>query len=128
MKAKTNTTTTYTHPTTVCILIGYYNVNANYCEEVWENVNLNDLPNDIVQDIDLNHDISLQIIPGDEIRVFVKDMDTLKAYLEINNKPDNMKSMFDNYAEYSQLSGYRICGTQDLENLKGLSALLTTTD
>ena len=128
MKARTTTTTTCTPPSTVCILIGYYKEKANYCEEVWENVNLNDLPNDITKDIDLNHDISLQIIPGDEIRVFVKDMDTLKAYLEINNKPDNMKSMFDYYAEYSQLSGYCICGTQDLENLKGLSALLTTTD
>ena len=127
MKTRINQTH-HSKYTTVCILIGYYKEKANYCEEVWENVNLNDLPNDITKDIDLNHDISLQIIPGDEIRVFVKDMDTLKAYLEINNKPDNMKSMFDYYAEYSQLSGYCICGTQDLENLKGLSALLTTTD
>jgi hypothetical protein len=116
MQARTNTI--YNKPSTVCILVGYYGEKANYCEEVFEDINLNDLPSDITSNIDLNHDVSLQIVPGDEIRVFAKNMDTIKSSLEIINEPDGMKFLLDWFSESSQHSDYCICGTQDLEKFK----------
>lgn len=117
MKAKINPTHCSKY-TTVCAVVGHYDENGNYCEKEFENIKLKDLHKDIAKNIYLNHDVTMHVAPGIEIRVFAKDMNKIETYLEIENDTDCLKSMLDCWSKYNQLSSDYIYTTIDLEELK----------
>ena len=77
----------------------------------------------IAKNIYLNHDVTMHVAPGIEIRVFAKDMNKIETYLEIENDPDCLKSMLDCWSKYNQPSSDYIYTTIDLEEWKELKKL-----
>ena len=122
MKARINQTHRSKY-TNVSALVGYYDENGNYCEKEFENIKLKDLHKDIAKNIYLNHDVTMHVAPGIEIRVFAKDMNKIETYLEIENDPDCLKSMLDCWSKYNQPSSDYIYTTIDLEEWKELKKL-----
>ena len=122
MKARINQTY-YSKYTTVCVLVGHYDENGNYCEMVFENMKLKDIHQDITKNIDLNHDITIHVAPGIEVRVFAKSMKNIETYLDIENDPEGMKSMLDCWSKYNKPSTDYVYATIDLEEWKELKKL-----
>ena len=84
----------------VCILLGYYDEKGNYCETVFENAPLDELEESITENIDLNHDLTIQIVPGIEVRTFAKSINDLNRYT--NKHPEWIKETFDAFSKYNK--------------------------
>ena len=103
----------YTH---VCMRVGYYDENGRYRESTSENLELKTLHKSITRNIYLNHDITLQVVPGVEARVFAKNLKDIETLLEIEPNPDFIKGMLDAWSKYNQSeNGEYIYTTIDLE-------------
>ena len=110
--------------THVCMRVGYYDENGQYSEVTYENLKVNDIHKSIRRSIYLDHDITLHVVPGIEVRMFAKCLKDIETLLEINRKPDFMKGVFDTWSKYNQSqNGEFIWTTIDLEEEKELMKL-----
>lgn len=110
-------------PKTTCVLIGYYDEYDNYREITRENIKLKTLPKVIAIDVYLDHDITMHISPGKEIRVFAKSMKDIETYLEIENTPNFVEQMLKDWSEYNAPSDDYIWTTFDFDELRERKAL-----
>jgi hypothetical protein len=103
----------YTH---VCMRVGYYDENGRYRESTSENLELKTLHKSIRRNIDQNHDITLHVVPGIEVRVFAKSSRDIEEFLGIKKNPDYFKGMLDAWSKYNRSeNGEYIYTTFDLE-------------
>ena len=63
--------------TTVCTVIGYYDENTEYKERTFEDLPIKELSKRVSKNIYLDHDVTVQIAPKKEIRVFAKSMEEM---------------------------------------------------
>ena len=120
MKARINKTN-YNRDTTVCAVIGGYNENGAYEEVTLENVKLKEFDRVISKNIYLDHDLSIQIAPRIQVRVFAKSMEAIEMYLEISNNPDQIKGLFDALSKHNKFDAADyIWTTVDLEEYREL--------
>lgn len=83
--------------TTVCALVVHYDENGNYAETVFENIELKDIPNSIKDNIDFIHDITLQVEPNKEVRVFAKNVDDIHTYYKSVKDNDTLRVLLEDY-------------------------------
>lgn len=106
---------------TTCMLLGYYDYGkeGQYHESVNENFELYKLDKSIKKHIYLNHDITIHVVPGVEIRAFAKSLKDIERYLEVDGNPDHFKIVLDYFSKYNRSSnGEYIYTTIDIEELK----------
>lgn len=104
-----------------CMVLGYYDYGdgGEYRELVSENFELSKLDKSIKKHIYLNHDITIHIVPGVEIRVFAKNLKDIQTYLEVSKNLDDFKTMLDCFSEYNKsVNGEYIYTTIDIEEFK----------
>ena len=51
----------------------FYDENANYRELFIEDVKPKDIPKEVIESFETNHDLTIYIAPGDMVGVFAKD-------------------------------------------------------
>lgn len=101
---------------TTCVLVGYYDKEGMYCEEIFENVELKKMDKSITRNVYLNHDITIHVVPGVEIRVFSKSLKDIDAYFEIEEDPNCFRIILDCFSEHNKSSnGEYIYTTFELE-------------
>jgi hypothetical protein len=106
----------------VCMKVGYYDENGAYREETYENLPLKEIHKSIRRNIYLDHDITLHVVPGIEARMFARSLKDIETLLEIKQKPDFIKRMFDAWSKYNQSeNGEYIYTTIDLEEERELA-------
>ncbi len=106
---------------TTCMLLGYYDCEkeGEYHEIVSENLELCKLDKSIKKHIYLDHDITIHVVPGVEIRAFAKSLKDIQTYLEVDGNPDHFKSVLDCFSKYNKSSnGEYIYTIIDNEELK----------
>lgn len=107
-----------------CVLIGYYNLAGEYCEEVFEEVDLKTMDKSITRNVYLSHDITLHVVPGVEVRVFAKSRKDIEMYFEIEGDANRFKEMFDCFSKHNKsVNGEYIYTTFDLEEIRKELAL-----
>ena len=99
---------------TVYSLAGFYDNTGAY-HEIGTELRLNAIPRDISKNINMGLDISMQIVPRTEIRVFSKNKKTIDELLKIENEPNYFKIMFDAFSKYNDASLGCIFTAFDLE-------------
>ena len=104
---------------TISMLAGYYDEKGNYSEVSCKNYKLKKLDKSITRNIDLQHDITIQVVPGVEVRVFAKSLKDIKACLEITGDTYYFKRMLDCFSMYNKSdNGEYIHTSYDLEELR----------
>lgn len=104
---------------TISMLAGYYDEKGKYSEVTCKNYKLKKLGKSITRNIDLQHDITIQVVPGVEVRVFAKSLKDIKACLEITGDSYYFKSMLDSFSVYHKSdNGEYIYTSYDLEELR----------
>ena len=106
---------------TTCMVLGYYDYDENgeYREEIRENLEVGKLDRSIKKHVYLNHDITIHIVPGVEIRVFAKSLKDIQTYLEVSENLDYFKTMLDCFSEHNKsVNGQYIYTTIDIEEFK----------
>ena len=106
---------------TTCMVLGYYDYGdgGEYHELVSENFELSKLDKSIKKHIYLNHDITIHVVPGVEIRAFAKSLKDIQTYLEVEGDFDHFKTTLDCFSEYNKsVNGEYIYTTIDIEELK----------
>jgi hypothetical protein len=99
-----------------CVLVGYYNLAGEYCEEVFEEVDLKTMDKSITRNVYLSHDITLHVVPGVEVRVFAKSRKDIETCLEIEGNPSYFKETLDFFSKYCEpVEGAYLHSTFDLE-------------
>ena len=64
---------TYNKQTPVCAWIQGYDNNGEYYEVFIEDVKPKDIPKEVIESFETNHDLCIYIAPGDMVGVFAKD-------------------------------------------------------
>ena len=123
MKAKINPTHCSKY-TNVCALVGRYDDNGNYVETVFENIKLEDMHKSIAENIYLDHDITVQVAPQTEVRVFAKNMNDIRTYCETIDDRDTRKCLLESIVICTEPTTRYIWATIDFEEYKKLLALL----
>ena len=102
---------------TVCVLFGYYDEYGNYREVILENVELKALDKSISENVYLGHDITIQIVFHEEIRVFAKTLKDIEVW--IAEDTNYIKEIFDAYSKHNgkPMNGEYIYTTIDLEEV-----------
>lgn len=106
---------------TTCMLLGYYDCGkkGEYHEIISENLELCKLDKSIKKHIYLNHDITIHVVPGVEIRAFAKSLNDIQTYLEVSGDSDHFKGVLDCFSEHNKSSnGEYIYTTINNEELK----------
>ena len=85
-----------------CILVGYYNTDGAYHEEIFEEVDLKKMHKSITRNVYLSHDITIHVVPGVEVRVFAKNRKDIETCLEIEGDPNHFKNTFDCFSKYNK--------------------------
>ena len=99
-----------------CMLVGYYNQDGEYREEMFEEVDLKTMDKSITRNVCLSHDITLHVVPGVEVRVFAKSRKDIEMYFEIKGDTNSFKEMFDCFSKHNKsVNGEYIYTTFDLE-------------
>jgi hypothetical protein len=102
-----------------CVLLGYYNQDKEYCEEIFEEIDLKKMHRSITRNVYLSHDITMHIVPGIEIRVFAKSRKDIETYLEIKGDANVIKGLFDCFSKYNKsFNGEYIYTTFELEEIR----------
>lgn len=116
MKALINTAKLNRY-TTVCTVIGYYDENTEYKERTLEDLPIKELPKRVSKNIYLNHDVTVQIAPKKEIRVFAKNMEEIEKFRFLCNEDNYIKGMFDSFSKHNgpYMNGDYIWTTVDIE-------------
>lgn len=114
----------YNKYTTFCALVGHHNDNGNYCETVFENIKFKDLDKSIAENVYLDHDITLQIAPKCELRVFAKNMDDIHTYCETIDNLQTRKIMLDDYIICLEPTTRYIWTTIDFEEYREVMSQL----
>jgi hypothetical protein len=65
--------TTYKKLTKIYEWVQCYDENANYHELFIEDVKPKDIPKEVIESFETNHDLTIYIAPGDMVGVFAKD-------------------------------------------------------
>ena len=108
--------------TRVCMVVGYYDENSHYRELTYDNMRLRDIHKSIRRNIDQDHDITLHVVPGIEVRVFAKSSKDIEEFLGIKKNPDYCKGMLDAWSKYNRSeNGEYIYTTFDLEEVRSLT-------
>jgi hypothetical protein len=108
--------------TRVCMVVGYYDENDHYRELTYDNMRLRGIHKSIRRNIDQDHDITLHVVPGIEVRVFAKSSKDIEGFLGIKKNPDYFKDMLDAWSQYNQSqNGEYIYTTIDLEEERELA-------
>ena len=123
MKVRSNQTH-YGKYTNVCALVGHYDDNGNYVETVFENIKLEDMHKSIAENIYLDHDITVQVAPQTEVRVFAKNMNDIRTYCETIDDRDARKCLLESFIICTEPTTRYIWATIDFEEYKKLLALL----
>ena len=101
-----------------CMLVGYYNQDGEYREEMFEEVDLKTMDKSITRNVYLSHDITLHVVPGVEVRVFAKSRKDIEMYFEIKGDTNRFKEMFDCFSKHNKsVNGEYIYTTFDLEQI-----------
>lgn len=99
-----------------CMLVGYYNQDGEYCEEVFEEVDLEKMHKSITRNVYLCHDITMHVVPGVEVRVFAKNRKDIETCLEIEGDPNHFKTLLDCFSKHNKSdNGEYIHTTFELE-------------
>ena len=102
--------------TRVCMRVGYYDESGHYRELTYDDMRLKDIHKSIRRNIDQDHDITLHVVPGIEVRVFAKSSKDIEEFLGIKKNPDYFKGMLDAWSKYNRSeNGEYIYTTFDLE-------------
>lgn len=86
---------------TACMLLGYYDESNKYCETIYENLELKNLDNSITRHIYLNHDITMHVVPGVEIRVFAKNRKDIDTLYEIEGNLNHFNRTLDAFSKHN---------------------------
>lgn len=86
---------------TACMLLGYYDESNKYCETIYENLELKSLDNSITRHIYLNHDITMHVVPGVEIRVFAKNRKDIDTLYEIEGNLNHFNRTLDAFSKHN---------------------------
>ena len=101
---------------TACMVVGYYSLDGEYHEEIFEKVELKKMDKSIARNVYLSHDITLHVVPGMEVRVFAKRRKDIEACREIEGDQNYFKNVFDAFSKYNKsVNGEYIYTTFDLE-------------
>lgn len=116
MKAITNRAN-FNRNTTVYVVVGYYDESGVYHEEALGNFAIKELPTKMARNIYPDHDITMQIAPKEEVRIFAKSISILESFKNLHNDNGGIKGMFDSFSEYIGHSenGEYIWTTFDIE-------------
>ncbi len=85
-----------------CMLVGYYNKDGEYCEEVFEEVDLKEIHKSVSYTVCRSHDIAMYVVPRIEVRVFAKNRKDIERCLEIEGNPNHFKETFDFFSKYCE--------------------------
>lgn len=96
---------------------GFYDVVGGY-HEIGSELEFKTIPKSISKNINMYHDITIQVAPRDEIRVFAKSKEAIDELLKIENDPKYFKGLFDCFSKYNERSNDYIVTTFDLEERK----------
>ncbi len=104
----------------VYVVVGYYDESGIYHEETLDNFAIKALPTGIAKNIYPEHDITIQIAPKEEIRVFARSVSVLENYKHIGGKEDRIKGLFDAFSKHNDPyeNGDYIWSTVDIEEEK----------
>lgn len=119
MKVKTKKTKVNKYAK-VCAVIGNYDESNEYSEIALENVVMKEFPEIIRRNIHLDHDLTIQVAPKEEIRVFAKNMGDIEEYRYLLSDYDRIKGIFDAFSKHNgpYENGQYIWTTINLEEFK----------
>ena len=101
-----------------CMLVGYYNQDREYREEIFEEVDLKKMHKSISHTICLSNDINIYVFPRIEVRVFAKNRKDIERCLEINGDPSYFKKTLDCFSKHCEpVDGAYLYSTFDLEQI-----------
>jgi hypothetical protein len=106
--------------TTVYAIVGYYDGNGIYHEENLGNLSIKTLPTRVARNIYPEHDITIQIAPKEEVRMFAKSMSIIESFNSLHSNDEGIKGMFDAFSKYNgpYENGDYIWTTTDIEEEK----------
>ena len=90
---------TYNKQTPVCAWIQGYDNNGEYYEVFIEDVKPKDIPKEVIESFETNHDICLFIAPGDMVGVFAKHAMDIVYYTKYFYGTAELKAMLGEYTD-----------------------------
>ena len=100
----------------ICVLVGWYDEHDNYTETICENIVIKDIDKSISRNIDLKHDMTIHIVPQEEIAVFARTMKVLNEYIERENNTGGVKKLLDAFGKNPKGNGAYIYTSFDLDH------------
>ena len=85
----------------VYAVVGYYDDNDTYQEEVFDDCVVRDLHKRISRNIDLAKDVTIQVAPQIEVRAFARSKAIIDELLLIVQNPKYFKEIFDVFSKHN---------------------------
>lgn len=85
----------------VYAIVGYYDNENNYREDSFEELKLKDIDPFISENIYLDKDITVQVAPRVEVRVFARKKESIDEFLRLENNQDYVRAIFDVFSEHN---------------------------